>query len=62
MLPIVEVARSLGLDDEFVIPYGPFQSQGKPGRDPTQRTQGQVDCCDWNDSDAGGQKARRRPL
>ena len=27
MLPIVEVARSLGLDDEFVIPYGRFKAK-----------------------------------
>ena len=27
MLPIVEVARSLGLDDEFVIPYGHFKAK-----------------------------------
>ena len=27
MLPIVEVARSLGLDDEFVIPYGHYKAK-----------------------------------
>ena len=27
MLPIVEVARSLGLDDKFVIPYGRFKAK-----------------------------------
>ena len=54
MLPIAEVARSLGLDDEFVIPYGRFKAKVSLDAIPSNGTQGKADCGDGHDPHAGG--------